>query len=109
MWKLDRLRGLAANQPAVACEYQAQLVRESGIPSLKVGYNKVFGYYIEVTEAHRDRPPMTWTRKQDGKERRALYHAGAEEFESETLSARDRSIALEQTLFEQVRQACCRR
>ena len=102
--ELDRLRALATNSQQWLAQYQGQLVAESGIPSLKVGYNKVFGYYIEVTEAHRDKAPATWTRKQTVKNAERYITPDLKNFESEALSARDRSIALEQTLFEQVRQ-----
>ena len=103
--ELDRLRSLATNSQQWLAEYQGKLVTESGISSLKVGYNKVFGYYIEVTETHRDKAPITWTRKQTVKNAERYITPELKNFESETLTARDRSIALEQTLFEQVRQA----
>ena len=60
-------------------KYQAQLAAETGIPSLKVGYNKVFGYYIEVTDAHRDKVPGGVDAQADDDQRRALHHAGAED------------------------------
>ncbi len=102
--ELDRLRSLATNSQQWLAQYQGQLVAESGIASLKVGYNKVFGYYIEVTESHRDKAPMTWTRKQTVKNAERYITPELKNFESETLTARDRSIALEQTLFESIRQ-----
>ena len=102
--ELDRLRSLATNSQQWLAQYQGQLVAESGISTLKVGYNKVFGYYIEVTEAHRDKAPVTWTRKQTVKNAERYITPELKNFESETLTARDRSIALEQTLFEQIRQ-----
>ena len=102
--ELDRLRSLATNSQQWLAQYQGQLVAESGISTLKVGYNKVFGYYIEVTEAHRDKAPVTWTRKQTVKNAERYITPDLKNFESETLTARDRSIALEQTLFEQIRQ-----
>ena len=59
--------------------YQAERVpARTGIPSLKVGFNKVFGYYLEITNAHRDKIPADYIRKQTRQERRALHHAGAE-------------------------------
>ena len=54
--------------------YQARLASESGIGSLKVGYNKVFGYYIEVTDSHREKVPADWTPQANGQKRRTLYH-----------------------------------
>lgn len=102
--ELDRLRSLATNSQQWLAQYQGQLVADSGIPSLKVGYNKVFGYYIEVTETHRDKAPVTWTRKQTVKNAERYITPELKNFESDVLSARDRSVALEQTLFENVRQ-----
>ena len=102
--ELDRLRSLATNSQQWLAQYQGQLVAESGITTLKVGYNKVFGYYIEVTEAHREKAPVTWTRKQTVKNAERYITPELKNFESETLTARDRSIALEQTLFENIRQ-----
>ena len=103
--ELDRLRSLATNSQQWLAQYQGQLVAESGIPSLKVGYNKVFGYYIEVTETHRDKAPVNWTRKQTVKNAERYITPELKNFESDVLSARDRSVAFEQTLFEQIRQA----
>ena len=103
--ELDRLRSLATNSQQWLAEYQGKLVTESSIPSLKVGYNKVFGYYIEVTESHKDKAPLTWTRKQTVKNAERYITPDLKNFESETLTARDRSVALEQTLFESIRQA----
>jgi len=62
--ELDRLRAFSTDAQTWLGEYQAKLAAESNIASLKVGYNKVFGYYIEVTESHRDKVPAAWTRKQ---------------------------------------------
>jgi DNA mismatch repair protein MutS len=104
--ELDRHRAIATNSQQWLAQYQARLSAESNIPSLKVGYNKVFGYYIEVTDAHRGKVPASgnWTRKQTVKNAERYITPELKEFESEALSARDRAIALEQTLFEQVRQ-----
>jgi DNA mismatch repair protein MutS len=103
--ELDRLRNLGANSQQWLAEYQAKLAGEANIPSLKVGYNKVFGYYIEVTDAHRDKAPTAWTRKQTVKNAERYITTELKAFENEAVGARDRSIALEQTLFENVRQA----
>ncbi|HRK32573.1 MAG TPA: DNA mismatch repair protein MutS, partial [Tepidisphaeraceae bacterium] len=103
--ELDRLRNIAANSAVWLSNYQARLAAESGIPSLKVNYNRVFGYYIEVTEANRDKVPTAWTRRQTMKNAERYVTAELKSFESDALSARDRAIALEQQLFEKVRQA----
>ena len=102
--ELDRLREIGTNSNQWLAKYQARLAGESSIPSLKVGYNKVFGYYIEVTNAHKDKAPADWTRKQTTTTSERYFTAELKDFESEALGARDKSIALEQSLFEQVRQ-----
>ncbi|MBI4581953.1 MAG: DNA mismatch repair protein MutS, partial [Planctomycetes bacterium] len=62
--ELDRLRGIGADGRQWLADYQAREIERSGIPSLKVGYNQVFGYYIEITNAHRNRIPADYVRKQ---------------------------------------------
>jgi DNA mismatch repair protein MutS len=102
--ELDRLRLIAKSSSAWLAEYQAKLAEESGIGSLKIGYNKVFGYYIEVTDAHRAKVPVAWSRKQTVKNAERYITEELKSFETEALSAQDRAIALEQQLFERVRQ-----
>lgn len=102
--ELDRLREIGTNSQQWLAKYQAKLASEANIPSLKVGYNKVFGYYIEVTDAHREKAPSTWTRKQTVKNAERYITEELKTFEDEALSAHERSILLEQRLFEQVRQ-----
>lgn len=103
--ELDRLRNIATNSQQWLAEYQAKLAGETNIPSLKVSYNKVFGYYIEVTEVHKEKVSPAWIRKQTVKNAERYITPELKTFENEALGARDRAIALEQTLFENVRQA----
>jgi len=100
---LDHLRELGNNSQQWLAEYQTRLIGETGIPTLKVGYNKVFGYYIEVTNSHKDKAAVGWTRKQTTTHSERYITAELKDFENEALGARDKSIALEQQLFEQVR------
>lgn len=102
--ELDRLREIGTNSQQWLARYQAKLSSEANIPTLKVGYNKVFGYYIEVTDAHRAKVPAAWTRKQTIKNAERYITEELKAFEDEALSASERSILLEQRLFEQVRQ-----
>jgi DNA mismatch repair protein MutS len=102
--ELDRLRSFADGAQQWLADYQAKLVSETGIPTVKVGYNRVFGYYIELSEAQRDKAPVHWTRKQTLKGAERYITPELKEFETQALGARDRSIALEQKLFERVRQ-----
>lgn len=103
--ELDRLRDVGENSAAWLAKYQATLSGQTNIPSLKVSYNKVFGYYIEVTDAHRSKVPADWTRKQTVKNAERYVTPELKSFENEALGARDRAIALEQQLFDRVRQA----
>jgi DNA mismatch repair protein MutS len=103
--ELDRLTDLGTNSQRWLAEYQAKLSAGTNIPSLKVGYNKVFGYYIEVTNTHKDKAPPEWTRKQTTTTSERYITAELKDFESEAIGARDKAVALEQQLFEQVRLA----
>ncbi len=103
--ELDRLRELGTSSQKWLAGYQARLSAQANIPSLKVGFNKVFGYYIEVTNSHKDKAPADWIRKQTTTNSERYITPELKEFENEALGARDRAIALEQSLFEQVRQA----
>ncbi len=102
--ELDRLRQLAESSQEWLAKYQSQLAAETNITTLKVSYNKVFGYYIEVTESHRHKAPAAWTRKQTVRNAERYITPELKQFEEEVTTARQRSIALEQQLFERVRQ-----
>jgi DNA mismatch repair protein MutS len=106
--ELDRLRELGKSSHSWLAQYQAKLAGESGIGALKIGFNKVFGYYIEVTDSHREKVPAAWSRKQTVKNAERYITEELKTFETEALSAQDRSIALEQRLFEDVRQELAR-
>ena len=103
--ELDRLRDIGTNSQAWLAKYQAQLASDTRIDRLKVSYNKVFGYYIEVSNAHKDKVPDAWTRKQTTTNAERYITQELKAFETEALGARDKAIALEQALFENVRQA----
>lgn len=102
--ELDRLRRIGADSRQWLADYQARLAAECNIPSLKVGYNKVFGYYIEVTNPHRDKVPSGWTRRQTTTTAERYITEELKRFEDEALGAVEKAIALEQRLFEQIRQ-----
>ncbi len=102
--ELDRLHHIGSNSQQWLAEYQSRLRREAGIPSLRVGFNKVFGYYIEITHAHRDKAPADWTRKQTTTNTERFITPELKKMEDEALGAQDKAVALEQQLFERVRQ-----
>lgn len=103
--ELDRLRLFSTDSGTWLSSFQQRCVGESGIASLKVGFNRVFGYYIEVTNLHKDKVPGHWVRKQTTTNAERYITDELKKFEAEALGAQDRSVALEQRLFEQVRQA----
>ncbi len=105
--KLDEQRRLMADSDTWLAQYQGQLTQETGIASLKVGYNKVFGYYIEVTAANKTKADefmqtdagRPWTRKQTLKNAERYITPELKEYEGNVLSAKDRAVAREQELF----------
>lgn len=97
--ELDELRQLAQGGKQWIAEYQAREIQRTGIPSLKVGYNKVFGYYIEVTNTHRDKVPADYIRKQTLKNAERFITPELKEYEDKVLSADERAKQLEYELF----------
>jgi DNA mismatch repair protein MutS len=103
--QLDEYRGLQRDSHAWLANYQKQLIDETGVSTLKVGYNKVFGYYIELSAINsqkiKDDDPTfaTWTRKQTLKNAERFITPDLKAFEGKVLSAEGRAIAREQHLF----------
>ena len=102
--ELDELRDIAQNGKKYIAKIKDTLTQEVGIPTLKIGYNKVFGYYIEVTNAHKDKVPDHFIRKQTLVNAERYITPELKEIEEKILSAEDKSKALEADLFEQVRE-----
>ena len=100
---LDELRDIARNGKEYIAQIKNKLSKESGIPSLKIGYNKVFGYYIEVTNTHKDKVPENFIRKQTLVNSERYITPELKEVEEKVLSAEDRSKTLEAELFEDLR------
>ncbi len=101
--ELDELRDIARNGKKYIAEIKDKLAKDSGIASLKIGYNKVFGYYIEVTNAHKDKVPEHFIRKQTLVNAERYITPELKEIEEKILSAEERSKTLEYELFEEVR------
>ncbi len=99
---LDEARTLRRDATGWLAGYQKQLIEHSGINSLKVGYNKVFGYYIEVTHAHADRVPDAFTRKQTLKNAERYITPELKTFEDKVTTAESVAIEREKVLFEQL-------
>ncbi len=109
---LDNLRELATGGKQWIARYQADEVARTGIPSLKVGFNKVFGYYLEVTHTHGQKVPDHYIRKQTVKNAERYITPELKEYEEKVLSADEKSKELEYDLFCQLREqvsACAKR
>ena len=102
--KLDEFRKLAAGGKQWIANYQQKICEETGIPSLKVGFNKVFGYYLEVTNTHRDKVPADFIRKQTLKNQERYITPELKEYEEKVLSADAKATELELKLFDNLRQ-----
>ena len=98
--QLDELRRLQSNAGSFLVELEARERARSGIPNLKVAYNHVHGYYIEVTHAHSEKIPADYRRRQTLKNAERYVTPELKSFEDKALSARDRALALEKTLYD---------
>ena len=101
---LDNLRNLANGGKQWIAAYQAQQIESTGIANIKVGFNKVFGYYLEVTNAQRDRIPDNFIRKQTLKNCERYITPELKEYEEKVLSADDQAQAREMELFQFLRE-----
>lgn len=99
---LDQLRELAQGGKKWIANYQQQIAEQTGI-SMKVGFNKVFGYYLEVTNTHRDKVPDFFIRKQTLKNAERYITPELKEYEEKVLSADEQAIDLEYKLFLELR------
>ena len=97
--ELDELRDISRNGKEYIARIQKELIARTGINTLKVGYNKVFGYYIEITHVHKERIPDDFIRKQTLVNAERYITPELKEIEEKILSAEDRMIVLEQNLF----------
>ncbi len=96
---LDELRETAWGGKSWIAKFQAEQVRRTGISSLKVGFNKVFGYYIEISHAHASKVPDDYIRKQTIKNAERYITPELKEYEDRVLRAEDRACELEYELF----------
>ena len=102
--ELDELRELARGGKEWIARYQAREIERTGISNLKVGFNKVFGYYLEVTASHIDKVPDDYIRKQTLKNQERFITPELKEYEDKVLRAEERSKTLEQELFQALRE-----
>lgn len=97
--ELDELRRLSADGKNYLLRLQAHESEATGIPSLKVGYNSVFGYYLEVTNTHKSKVPPEWIRKQTLVNAERYITQELKEYEEKILGANDRIAVLEARIY----------
>ncbi len=97
---LDQLRGLSRETTGYLQQLEVRERERSGIHNLKVGYNRVHGYFIEISRAQVDKAPAEWTRRQTLKAVERYITAELKTFEDQVLSARERALAREKALYE---------
>ena len=100
--ELDDLRRIANHGKDVMIDIQNRESEATGIPSLKINYNNVFGYYIEVRNTHKDKVPESWVRKQTLANAERYITAELKEYEEKILGAEGRIIAIEQRLYSEL-------
>ena len=98
--QLDELRGLQSHAGEFLVELESKERSRTGIANLRVAYNSVHGYYIEVTNAHAAKVPQDYRRRQTLKNAERYITPELKAFEDKALSARDRALALEKSLYE---------
>ena len=100
--ELDELRQIAYKGKDYLLQIQQRESEETGIPSLKIAYNNVFGYYIEVRNAHKDKVPETWIRKQTLVNAERYITQELKEYEEKILGAEDKILVLETRLYNEL-------
>ena len=100
--ELDELRGIFYGSKEYLSEMQQRESIRTGITSLKISYNNVFGYYIEVRNTHRDKVPSDWIRKQTLVSAERYITEELKEYESKILGAEEKILALETKLFNEL-------
>lgn len=100
--ELDRLRKIASGGKEYLVELQQKEAERSGINSLKIGFNNVFGYYLEVTNSHKNKVPSEWIRKQTLANAERYITPELKEYEEQITGAEEKILALELGIYEQL-------
>lgn len=100
--ELDELRSIASGGKQYLISLQQQELESTGISSLKIGFNNVFGYYLEVTNSHRNKVPGTWMRKQTLANAERYITPELKEYEEKIVGAEDKIIGIEIMLYEKL-------
>ena len=102
--ELDELRQISSSGKEYLLNIQQRESERTGIPSLKIAYNNVFGYYLEVTHTHKNKVPDDWIRKQTLTNAERYVTPELKEYEQKILGAEEKILALEMTLYDQLLQ-----
>ncbi|WP_455095054.1 DNA mismatch repair protein MutS [Prevotella koreensis] len=97
--ELDELRKIAYSGKDYLLKIQERETQETGISSLKIGYNNVFGYYLEVRNTYKDKVPQSWVRKQTLAQAERYITQELKEYEEKILGAEDKILSLEARIF----------
>ena len=100
--ELDELRKIAYSGKDYLLQIQQREIEQTGIPSLKIAYNNVFGYYIEVRNTHRDKVPSDWIRKQTLVNAERYITQELKEYEEKILTAEEKILVLETRLYNEL-------
>ena len=100
--QLDELRHLSQNADQFLLDLEARERERTGIASLKVSYNRVHGYYIEISKTHADQAPPDYVRRQTLKSAERFITPELKKFEDQVLSARERALAREKALYDEL-------
>ena len=103
--ELDELQSIMTDGKGILTRIEVEEKEKTGIKTLKVGYNRVFGYYIEISRLYSDQVPEHYIRKQTLANAERYITQELKELEARVLGAKDRAVALEYQLFAQVREA----
>lgn len=96
---LDDLRNISSHGKEMLLQIQQREIEATGISSLKIGFNNVFGYYIEVTKTHKDKAPDTWIRKQTLVNGERYITPELKEYEDKILGAEDKILEIETSIY----------
>lgn len=105
--ELDDLRRIALHGKDVLAKIQQREIEATGIPSLKISFNNVFGYYIEVRNTHKDKVPEGWIRKQTLTSAERYITAELKEYEEKILGAEEKMLAIEMRLYTELMNFVC--
>lgn len=101
--ELDEVRSDMNNSTSLLAQIELEQKEKTGIPKLKVGYNRVFGYYIEVTNSYKDKVPEEYIRKQTLTNCERYITQELKDLEGRILGAKDRSFGMEYAIFDEIR------